>query len=116
MEINGGMNMVMEDCASRTLTDRIDKYYALWSQDGMSPSSLLPQLVAHGKKHLVEALLHIYGKGIVHYHIKGDNIMIMSDKRSIRLVDFGMAMAVESNPSSQDEEDEEDEAFRRRCC
>lgn len=72
-----------------------------------------PQLVAHVKKRLAEALSHIYGKGVVHHDIKGDNIMMMSDKRSIRLVGFGMAMAVESNPSNQDEEDE---AFRSRCC
>jgi serine/threonine protein kinase len=66
MEINGGKNMVMEYCSSRTLADLIHKYYALWPQGGMLPSSMPLQLVAHVKKQLADALLHIYGKGIVH--------------------------------------------------
>lgn len=86
--------MVMEYCSTRTLADLIHKYYALRPQGGMSPSSTPLQLVAHVKKQLADALSHTYGKGIVHYHIKGDNITMMSDKWSIRLVDFGMAMAV----------------------
>jgi hypothetical protein len=56
MEINGGKNMVVEYCSSRTLANLIHKYYALWPQGGMSPSSMPLQLIVHVMKRLAEAL------------------------------------------------------------
>ena len=94
MEFNDAMYIVMEHCAGGTLYDLIGGCYG-HPQEGTS--SMPRELVM---KQLAQVMTYIHGKGVVHRDIKGDNVMMMSDRRSIRLVDFGLAE--ETDPGCQD--------------
>ncbi|KAL4284990.1 hypothetical protein GQ457_16G011880 [Hibiscus cannabinus] len=44
---------------------------------------------------LVSALKYVHGEGIVHCDVKGRNVLLGSDSTSVKLADFGSAIAIE---------------------
>ncbi|KAK8596527.1 hypothetical protein V6N13_001147 [Hibiscus sabdariffa] len=44
---------------------------------------------------LVSALKYVHGQGIVHCDVKGRNVLLDSDSTSVKLADFGSAIAIE---------------------
>ena len=53
--------------------------------------------------HMAEALSYIHKKGIIHRDIKGENIFIVSEERTV-LLDFGLALCEDSTRLSQTED------------
>ena len=86
MEFDDTMFMVMEHCVGGTLHDLIVESYG-HPQEGTS--AMPHELAAHVMKQVAQVMTYIHRTGVVHRDIKGDNVMMMSDRRSFRLVDFG---------------------------
>ncbi len=52
---------------------------------------------------LLDALAHAHARGLVHRDIKPANVLLNADRSRIRLTDFGLAHAVDSNVSGERE-------------
>jgi eukaryotic-like serine/threonine-protein kinase len=79
---DGTEYLVMELLEGQTLRERIR------SEKGtLSAQELLPLIVA-----VADALGAAHQKGVVHRDLKPDNIFLLSDDKSVKVLDFGLSM------------------------
>lgn len=84
LELNGNMFLLMEYVDGQTLSEHIRK------NSGLSHSDILKVFSA-----VVQAVIYIHSRGIIHRDIKSENIKISSDG-IVKLMDFGISKSENS--------------------
>ncbi|MEV0605225.1 serine/threonine-protein kinase [Polymorphospora rubra] len=83
----GELALVMDLVEGEDLRRRVRR-------DGPVPAAIAADVVAQ----VADALSYLHGRGIVHGDVKPGNLLVPADGGPVRLVDFGVARAVEGVP------------------
>ncbi|MEV7229490.1 protein kinase [Polymorphospora sp. NPDC051019] len=85
---DGELALVMDLVEGEDLRRRVRR-------DGPVPAAIAADVVAQ----VADALSYLHGRGIVHGDVKPGNLLVPADGGPVRLVDFGVARAVEGVPA-----------------